>query len=387
MRVNAEGKHPIKIWASVLEPQAEQQLLNIARLPFIHKHVAVMPDAHLGRGSTVGAVIATKGAIIPAAVGVDIGCGMCAMALPMKVDDIPRLSELRHEIERSVPTGRHSNKEPCKRALDFFAEGLPTIGTFELLKRALVQLGSLGGGNHFIELCGDEKGDAWIVLHSGSRNIGKTLADIHIGKAKGLMKDYFIELPDPDLAYLAQETSEFEAYLKDLLWAQRYAAENRREMMGRVLKAVLEHVGGMERVPFSVDMVDCHHNYTAQEHHYGANVWVTRKGAVSARAGQLGIIPGSMGTKSYIVRGKGNPESFDSCAHGAGRAMSRTEARRRFTVEDLAAQTEGVECRKDKDVLDELPAAYKDIDQVMLDQADLVEVVHTLKQVLCVKGA
>lgn len=391
MRVISETKRPVKIWATDLEPEAETQVKNLAGLPFIESHVAVMPDAHAGKGSTVGTVIATKGAIIPAAVGVDIGCGMCAVKLPLHVEQLGDLKTLRASIERSIPTGRHGNGEISNRV----GEALLELGVMSdvgrkksNLKLAELQLGSLGGGNHFIEVCVDNAGGAWVMLHSGSRNIGKTLADIHIDRAKGLMKQYFIDLPDPDLAFLAQGTEEFNDYLKDLHFAQRYAKANRNEMMLRVLKDVSYQVFGEDRGPELMTglRVDCHHNYTAIENHFGKNIYVTRKGAVSAKDGELGIIPGSMGTRSYIVKGKGNAESFHSCSHGAGRRMSRTKARATFTVADLEAQTAGVECRKDADVIDEIPGSYKDIDEVMANQADLVEPVFTLKQILCVKG-
>lgn len=401
-RVIGETKVPVKIWASDLEPEAEQQVRNMAALPFIYKHVAVMPDAHAGKGSTVGTVIATHGAIIPAAVGVDIGCGMAAVKLPFSVEHLggdERLRALRHSIERAVPTGRHGNKEPNAHTTLAW-EALGRNGLMEgtegenarILGNSRLQLGSLGGGNHFIEICTDEKGGAWIMLHSGSRNIGKCLAERHIDKAKDLMKQYFISLPDPDLAYLAQGTPEFKDYLKDLMWAQGFARSNREEMLRRVLEQVYRHVYGADWAEAQtinpVELtVNCHHNYTATENHFGKNIFVTRKGAVSARDGEYGIIPGSMGTRSYIVKGKGNAESFCSCSHGAGRRMSRTKARAMFTVEDLKAQTAGVECRKDADVLDEIPASYKDIDVVMANQADLVDPVHTLKQLICVKGA
>lgn len=389
-RVISDTKSPVKIWASDLEGEAEQQLRNLAGLPFIFKHVAVMPDAHAGKGSTVGTVIATKGAIIPAAVGVDIGCGMCAVKLPFGIDRFERLPELRHSIERSVPVGREGNRDISPRIEAFFEKvGTPRAKRFDSpdkLGKARAQCGSLGGGNHFIEICQDEKGGAWVVLHSGSRNIGKELADIHITEAQGLMKKYLVSLPDPELAYLAQNTVEFDNYIHDLHWAQNYAKQNREEMMVKVLEQVARHVYGEPRVIEPEIRVDCHHNYTTMENHFGANIWVTRKGAVSARAGELGIIPGSMGTRSYIVRGLGNPESFNSCSHGAGRRMSRGKARATFTEADLAEQTAGVECRKDKDVIDEIPGAYKDIDVVMANQADLVEPIYTLKQILCVKG-
>lgn len=378
---------PIKIWATDLEDEAFQQLNNIANLPFIYSHVAVMPDAHAGKGSTVGTVIATQGAIIPAAVGVDIGCGMCAVKLPFKVDMLgDSLDKLRLSIERAVPVGFKSNKEVTQRMWHSINPSLPN--GVRVHQKTYLQLGTLGGGNHFIEICEDENKDAWVMLHSGSRNIGKTMAEMHIDKAKNLMKEYFISLPDMDLAYLTQGSDEFKAYLADLLWAQDYAKQNRNEMMLRVLKNISHHVYGKE-LDYSelvTFRVDCHHNFTQLENHFGKNVWITRKGAVSAREGQLGIIPGSMGTKSYIVKGKGNLESFCSCSHGAGRRMSRTAARKMFKLEDLINQTSGVECRKHIDVIDEIPSAYKPIDEVMQNQADLVDIVHTLKQLICIKG-
>lgn len=399
-RVISETKWPVKIWASDLEAEAEQQARNTANLPFIFKHVALMPDAHFGKGATVGSVLATRGAIIPAAVGVDIGCGMAALKLPFSADRIggpTELAILRHSIERSIPVGHHGYKELDDRRGTAFLElgensisdikGPPGFST-NLHKNATLQLGTLGGGNHFIEICRDQQGMAWIMLHSGSRNIGKVLAERHIEKARGLMKDYFIDLPDPDLAFFAQRTPEFKAYLKDLNWAQKYAKASRKEMMLRVLREVWRAALGPDAT-FDLQTlfhIDCHHNYTAQENHFGYNVWVTRKGAVSAYEGEFGIIPGSMGVKSFIVKGKGNPDSFCSCSHGAGRRMSRTKARAQYTVDDLAAQTSGVECRKDADVIDEIPAAYKDIDQVMANQADLVDPVFELKQIICVKG-
>jgi tRNA-splicing ligase RtcB len=391
-RVISETKRPVKIWASDLEAEAEKQVRNMAEMPFIFSHVAVMPDAHAGKGSTVGTVIATRGAIIPAAVGVDIGCGMCAVRLPFKVDRFgDDLAKLRHSIERSVPTGFNSHKEVTKRmsdSLNAITGGLSTMKGLNLDKVAH-QMGTLGGGNHFIEICQDTENNAWVMLHSGSRNLGKTLAEVHINKAKDLMKQYFIELPDPDLAFLAQGTVEFKEYISDLLWAQTYAKANRNEMMLRVLSAVSFEVYGEDKGPeaMTAERVDCHHNYTAMENHGGHNIWVTRKGAVSAREGELGIIPGSMGAKSFIVKGKGNADSFCSCSHGAGRKMSRTKARQVFTTDDLEKQTAGVECRKDIDVLDEIPGSYKDIDLVMRNQADLVEPIYTLKQLICVKGA
>lgn len=398
IRVIGDTKRPIKIWATDLEPEAEAQVRNMASLPFIHSHVALMPDAHAGKGSTVGTVIATSGAIIPAAVGVDIGCGMFALKLPFSSSALQDLPALRHSIERSVPTGRFGNSSLTPTA-KVFANALlekatmtgSTI-TIGQLEKAVLQIGTLGGGNHFIEICQDTEGGAWIMLHSGSRNIGKVLAEKHIDKAKDLMKSYFISLPDPDLAYLVQGTSEFKLYLADLMLAQKFALFNREEMMHRVLEQVLRHVYKDKWEEFfalrsTFQSVNCHHNYTSIENHGGKNVYITRKGAVSARTGEFGIIPGSMGAKSFIVKGLGNPESFCSCSHGAGRKMSRTKARATFTTEDLEKQTAGVECRKDADVIDEIPGAYKDIDKVMANQADLVEPVYTLKQIICIKGA
>jgi len=385
-----EGKNvPIKAWVDhvSIEDEAVKQLMNLSEMPFMFKHIAVMPDVHWGMGATVGSVIATQGAIIPAAVGVDIGCGMCAVKFKFKVDELgDSLVKLRSSIERSVPVGFNSNEELTKRMWSSikstYADGTPVN------EKTYLQLGTLGGGNHFIEICSDQNNDAWIVLHSGSRNIGKTSAEKHIGTAKGLMKEYFISLPDPDLAYLVQNTKEFKSYIADLLWCQDYAKENRNEMMLRVLKDVSHHVYGKDkRYDHLVEMrVDCHHNFTQIENHFDKNIWVTRKGAVSAREGQLGIIPGSMGTRSYIVKGKGNLESFCSCSHGAGRSMSRNKAKKLFTIEDHIKATEGVECRKDEDVIDETPMAYKDIDLVMKSQEDLVDILYTLKQILCVKG-
>ena len=390
------GRFPVKIWTNDIEPEAKEQLIRLSSLPFIHKHVAVMPDVHSGLGSTVGTVIATNGAIIPAAVGVDIGCGMSAIKLPFKVDLLDgKLHELRSQIERSIPVGNLGNAKVSESMKDKFVR-LGGLRCFENnskeLLRAVTQVGSLGSGNHFIEICTDEYGTAWLMLHSGSRNIGKVIADVHINGAKKLMQKYFIDLPDPDLAYLVQDTPEFDNYVHDMNWAQEYASFNRQEMVERVLKQIAFLVYGKENTtPESIMAlntlhVDCHHNYSQLENHFGSNIYVTRKGAVSARKDELGIIPGSMGAKSYIVKGLGNEESFCSCSHGAGRRMSRSKARHTFTQDDLINQTAGVECRKDKDVIDEIPAAYKDIDQVMANQSDLVSIEFTLKQLICVKG-
>lgn len=391
--VISDTRNPAKLWVKNLEEDAVKQVRNVANMPFIHSHVAVMPDAHFGIGATVGTVIATKGAIIPAAVGVDIGCGMRAVRLNFKVDILggdEELKKLRHSIERSIPVGHNGNASIPDSVATTYKNLLtmPHSFTNDQYCNAAGQLGSLGGGNHFIEICRDTEDSTWIVLHSGSRHVGKRLAELHIDKARGLMRQYFIDLPDPDLAYLAQGTAEFKAYLDDLIWAQAYAYENRREMMSRVLKDISFHVWGhfVEPEEFTTFNVDCHHNFTNMENHFGRNVWVTRKGAVMAQKGQYGIIPGSMGAKSFIVRGLGNPESFNSCSHGAGRRMSRGQARKQFTEKDLIEQTAGVECRKDLEVVDEIPGAYKDIKEVMAAQADLVEPIHELKQILCVKG-
>lgn len=397
-RVISDTRVPIKIWTEDIEAESEKQLRNLANMPFIYKHLAVMPDVHAGKGSSVGTVIATQGAIIPAACGIDIGCGMCALKLPFKVDLLggsEKLAALRHSIERSIPTGMNSNKVTTERTNQAFAllgdvsetaKEKMRSGVFD---KSRLALGTLGGGNHFIEICKDKEDNAWIMLHSGSRNIGKCLAEIHIDKAKQLMKEYFISLPDPDLAYLAQNTPEFKQYLHDLMWGQRFAMANRNEMMDRTLREVLYHVGMLDQyntLKDSLFRVNCHHNYTNIENHGGKNVYITRKGAVSARQGEFGIIPGSMGTRSYIVRGLGNPESFCSCSHGAGRRMSRTRARQTFTLEDLKQQTAGIECRKDDKILDEIPGSYKDIDVVMANQQDLVEPVYELSQLICIKG-
>lgn len=385
--IHDESGAPIKIWTADVESEALEQLRNVATLPFIFKHVAVMPDVHAGKGCTIGTVIATKGAVCPAAVGVDIGCGMAALKLDgVKAEDLGDLAKLRHQIERSIPVGFYENKNVGDDVLAW--EGwqkwiqMPN-GVQGKVNKAKAQLGSLGGGNHFIEVCLDTEGGVWIVLHSGSRHVGKATAEIYIEKARGIMKQMFISLPDPDLAYFAQGTEEYRSYTRDLLWAQDYALQNRKIMLKRVYEDIARHIG---RRPETSMEVNCHHNFAIFEHHYGENVLVTRKGAVRAREGDMGIIPGSMGTRSYIVRGLGNPESFNSCSHGAGRRMSRGRARASFTVDDLKAQTAGVECRKDADVIDEIPGAYKPIEQVMADQSDLVEVVAELKQVLCVKG-
>jgi tRNA-splicing ligase RtcB len=401
---NIEGAVPVKRWTKgvPVEDAALRQLANVARLPFIHKWVAAMPDVHWGMGATVGSVIPTKGAIVPAAVGVDLGCGMMAVETSLRAVDLPdTLAPVRAAIERAVPHGRSGGGN--RRDRGAWGDVPGSVGerwTTELAQRFsvivdkhrkvgdsnnVVHLGTLGTGNHFIELCLDERDHVWVMLHSGSRGVGNRIGSYFIALARKEMQRWFISLPDENLAYFPEGTEHFDDYVEAVGWAQDFARVNRELMMAAVLRA-LEHAPGLR--PFTTDAmaVNCHHNYVAREHHYGANVWVTRKGAVSAKQDEYGIIPGSMGAKSFIVRGKGQPESFCSCSHGAGRTMSRTEARKRFSLADHAEATKHVECRKDADVIDETPAAYKPIEAVMAAQADLVEVVHTLRQVVCVKG-
>ena len=389
-----KGKSPVLVWTDEVESSAHDQLARMANLPIVFSHIAVMPDVHMGKGATVGSVIPTREAIVPAAVGVDIGCGMCAVRTSLTAEQLPEsLREVRNQIERDVPVGfdMHSNRRVRAEAAAVVEPGLnqildrhPGIVSKSRNRDAWArQIGTLGGGNHFIELCLDEADRVWVMLHSGSRGIGNKIGQYFIEKAKEVIAKSDIRLPDRDLAWLTEGTGLFDDYWHALNWAQEYAARNRQEMLDIVLD-------GLQRKlpPFEIDAaaINCHHNYAAREVHDGTEIYVTRKGAIRAGAGELGIIPGSMGARSYIVRGKGNEKSFCSCAHGAGRRMSRSAARKHFTREDLVNQTEGVECRKDKGVVDEIPGAYKDIDQVMENQADLVEVVHTLKQVLCVKG-
>jgi len=399
----ADGK-PVYAWVKgvPIEDEALTQVLNVSRMPFIHHHVAVMPDVHAGMGATIGSVIPTKGAIIPAAVGVDIGCGMQACHTNWGIHDLPKdLSKLREAIEKLVPHGRTDNGGPMDRG----AWGTPPPGVNtawqnecdpdklatlvakypELGKaNSTRHLGTLGTGNHFIEICLDENDSVWVMLHSGSRGIGNKIGSFFIRLAKEDMKKYYITLPDPNLAYFVEGTTNFTDYILAVKWAQRFAQVNRWFMMNQTLAAMEHatkiHCYGKEPI------IDCHHNYVELEHHYNENIWVTRKGATRAREGDFGIIPGSMGARSYIVRGRGVQESFHSCSHGAGRAMSRTAAKKRFSIEDHKKATEGIECKKDDSVLDETPGAYKDIDAVMEAQKDLVEVVHELKQVVCIKG-
>jgi len=383
---------PVRVWTDRIEAQAIEQLKNTASLPFVFKHVAAMADVHLGTGATVGSVVATKGAVCPAAVGVDIGCGMMARKTSIPADrlDGSGLKNLRHSIEREIPVGFEQKREPFGAALAWMrGRRKPHAASDALVSKAVHQLGTLGGGNHFIEVCrDDDDGLLWLLLHSGSRNIGKSVAEIHIGKAKSAVKKMAESLPDPDLAYFVSGTTEFREYRADVEWCQAYAFQNREIMMDRILRQVayaLTFEGDVALLGITTS-VNCHHNYIADEVHFGQRVLVTRKGAIRAGKGELGIIPGSMGTGSYIVRGLGNADSFESAPHGAGRLMSRTEAKRRFTKEDLESQTEGVECRKDRGVLDEIPGAYKPIAEVIEKSSDLVEVVASLKQIVCVKG-
>lgn len=374
----------IKAWTDFIEidEETEKQIKNLASLPFIYKHLAIMPDVHLGKGATIGTVIPTEGKIIPAAVGVDIGCGMMAVKLPFKIDKLINLPELRHSIERSVPVGYDYHSKPLKYL------ATTNLMRADVDKKTWLQFGTLGGGNHFIEICKDQNNAVWVVVHTGSRGIGNYLATKHIKIAKQMMQEKNISLPDPDLAYFEEGTQEFDNYINDLNWAQHYASHNRQAIMDLILKDISFHLYHENKnlLKEAEIIINCHHNYSRIENHFGKNIWVSRKGAVSARKGEYGIIPGSMAAKTYIVRGKGNVDSFCSCAHGAGRRMSRAKAKRTYSVEDLKQQTRGVECRKDKGVVDEIPAAYKDIDAVMKSQEDLVEIVYTLNQLICIKG-
>jgi tRNA-splicing ligase RtcB len=403
--MQAAGGRPIKMWTRgvPVDEAARLQLANTAKMPFIYKHLAVMPDVHLGKGSTIGSVVPTLGAVIPSAVGVDIGCGMMAAKTTLTANDLPdNLGKLRSAIERAIPHGMtpktrgfrgrdegswHSAPAAVdvawvqlKDAFDAICLKTPKLRNTNSYRH----LGTLGSGNHFVEVCLDEAGFVWFMLHSGSRGVGNAIGTHFIELAKQDMRTHFINLPDQDLAYLAEGTRHYDDYVEAVGWAQKFARMNREVMMQNLIAAARTVITR----PFEthVEAVNCHHNYVQKERHFGKDVLVTRKGAVSAREGELGIIPGSMGAKSFIVRGKGNEESFNSCSHGAGRTMSRTEAKRRFTLADHVKATEGVECRKDAGVIDEIPMAYKDIDAVMYAQRDLVEVVHTLKQVVCVKG-
>jgi tRNA-splicing ligase RtcB len=392
------GGVPVRSWTRGVpfEDAAQRQLMNMARLPFVHSHVAAMPDVHLGIGATVGSVIPTVGAIVPAAVGVDIGCGMVAQRTSLTAERLPdSLERLRTEIEAATPHGGGKGGRvgswdeppaPVGRAWrglsDRYARIVDRHGPVKH-RRPVEQLGTLGSGNHFIEVCLDEKDRVWVMLHSGSRGAGNRIGTHFIHLARREMERNQVRLPDRNLAYLREGSELFEDYVEAVGWAQDYAKVNRELMLAAVLSALQR---GLPAFNLEESAIDCHHNYVAREHHFGADVLLTRKGAVRAREGDLGIIPGSMGARSFIVRGKGNPESFHSCSHGAGRRMSRGEARRRFSLEDHRRATRGVECRKDRAVLDETPQAYKSIDAVMEAQRDLVEIVHELRQVVCVKG-
>jgi tRNA-splicing ligase RtcB len=393
------GGVPVKVWTPDLEASARRQLENVSRLPIIHGHIAAMPDVHAGIGATVGSVIPTKGAIIPAATGVDLGCGMNAVQLSITAKDLPTaLGKIRSAIEAAVPVGfdmhasakgrggkRERTAKEMEKGLKQIAERNPRIASMQKDFEGtwIRQLGTLGGGNHFIEVCLDESQNVWVMLHSGSRGIGNVIGRYFIERARREMERSDIHLPDRDLAWFAEGSPAFDEYVDAVHWAQDYALENRRQMMEGVLEAIKPHLP-----PFRIvgEAIQCHHNYVAREKHFGENLLITRKGAIRAGLGEMGIIPGSMGAKSFIVRGKGTPDSLCSCAHGAGRRMSRTEAKKRFSAADVERQTAGVECRKDSGVVDEIPGAYKDIEEVMANQSDLVDVVHTLRQVVCVKG-
>jgi tRNA-splicing ligase RtcB len=394
-QVIEEGRVPVRIYTDEVEAGARQQLVNLSQLPIIHHHVAAMPDVHAGIGATVGSVIATHRAIIPAAVGVDIGCGMVATRTSLTAGDFDErsLKRVYDQIARDVPVGRGQHKEgralvdvakPFGRRLRKIMEKhAPLEKRFPRAQNWAQQMGSLGGGNHFIEVCLDEADRAWVMLHSGSRGIGNAIGTYFIELARRDAERRELRLPDRDLAYFEEGAEHFDDYVEAVGWAQDYARANRDAMVDLVLAAMRRHLPGFE---VTGEAVNCHHNYVEREHHYGADVWVTRKGAIRAGKGEPGIIPGSMGARSYIVRGKGSDESFQSCAHGAGRRMSRTQAQKSYTPQDVVEQTQGVVCRKDRGVVDEIPAAYKSIDEVMANQSDLVETVHTLKQVICVKG-
>ena len=375
-----------------IEDAARQQIANLAGMPFIFRHVGVMPDCHFGLGATVGSVIPTNRAIIPAAVGVDIGCGMIAAKTPLTRNDLPDdLSDIRKAIEHQIPlSAGHYNRSIKKTArprieqLEAKAAELERLDRYDNIARNWrKQLGSLGSGNHFIEIVLDEDGSVWAFLHSGSRGIGNRLATHHVGIAKKLMEKWYITLPDPDLAYLVQDTPEFDDYLADLDWAQEFALLNREEMMERIIKILQHRCGDFTEL----ERIQCHHNFTKREHHFGQNILVSRKGAIEAKAGQLGLIPGSMGTRSYVVRGKGSPASFNTAPHGAGRRMSRGQARKTFTMDDFDRDLAGIEVNRSPAFLDELPGAYKDVDLVMEQSSDLVEILHTFRQIVNVKGA
>lgn len=402
-----KNKGLVKVWTDDIDDNALSQLENMATLPFIHKHIAAMPDVHWGMGATIGSVIPSRGAIVPAAVGVDLGCGMMAVQTSLTADDLPdNLHSLRGAIELAVPHGgpgvkgswleRHKEtpsfvtdlwKGSFQKGYDKISHIAPSISTRPGGKQSVTheQLGTLGGGNHFIEICLDESNNVWIMLHSGSRGVGNRIGMYFINKAKEEMERYHITdyLADKDLSYLVENTEVFDDYIESVSWAQNYARVNREIMMNSVICVM---AAKFKDFSLTKTAINCHHNYISKENHFGSNVWVTRKGAIRARVEDYGIIPGSMGAKSFIVKGKGNEESFCSCSHGAGRVLGRKQAKRIYTVDDLIEQTKGIECPKDIERLDEIPSAYKDIDKVMANQSDLVEVIHTLKQVVNVKG-
>jgi len=385
-------------WASILDPQTKEQAITTSSMPFIYPHLALMPDAHLGKGATVGSVIPTLGAIIPAAVGVDIGCGMIAVQSQFTKADLEGkdLAELRQQIERAIPLsagGRNQKMRDSAQARVDALEATTLPGQLERidkLSRAWrFQLGSLGSGNHFIEVSADEQDRIWFFLHSGSRGVGNRLAQYHIALAHTVMSRYWITLPDRDLAYLVEDTPEFDEYIADLNWAQAFALANREEMMDRVIDQFERWMSASSGAPVTVEgatRINCHHNFTQREKHWGKDVWLSRKGAISAREGEWGLIPGSMGTASYVVQGLGNALALNSSPHGAGREYSRNRARATFTIDDLRASMVGIEYRDSDAFIDEIPAAYKDIDQVMADASDLVEIRHTLRQLVNVKG-
>ncbi len=390
-----KGKVPVLVYTDEADAVTLEQLERVTELPIVHPHVAAMPDAHLGKGATVGSVIPTRGAIMPAAVGVDIGCGMTAARLDLHVTDLPgNRRPLRKAIESMVPVGQAAHKpgrapahaaRPLEADLQRILDVHPAIREMgrDMDRKWIEQLGTLGGGNHFIELCTDEEDRIWVMLHSGSRGIGNAIGRYFTDLAKEQRRCEDIKLPDPDLAWLCEGTAWFDDYVEAVHWAQRYARCNRQVMLESIVKALAE---ALPKVNLTDEVIDCHHNYVAREEHFGEFLWITRKGAIRAAEGEWGIIPGSMGTQSYIVRGHAGPESFESCAHGAGRCMSRTQAKKHITLERFRSRTCHVECRKDRNVLDEAPDAYKNIDSVMANQADLVTPIHTLRQVVCVKG-
>lgn len=395
MKVLKGSRNIVKAWVDGVEfaDNVQEQLLNLADLPFIHKWVASMPDAHLGKGAAIGSVIATSKAIIPAAVGVDLGCGMQAVKTSLKASDLPdNLRDMRLEIESIIPVGfgKH-NKQQLPEGIvkvwnNRLASGFKKISEYCPVDSSnnIVHLGSLGGGNHFIEVCIEKSDDSvWVMLHSGSRGVGNVIGRYFIEKAKEEMEKYFVSLPDSDLAYLPEDSTYFDQYVESVNWAQEFAKMNRDIMMQKTLNVLEKHTKTLDAEIMSVD---CHHNYVQKENHYNKNVWVTRKGAVSARKGQYGIIPSSMGERSFIVRGLGNEESFNSCSHGAGRVMSRTQAKKLVSIKEHEVALSGIECNNSGSTLDETPSAYKPIDDVMEAQKDLVEIVHEIKQVMCIKG-